>query len=84
MTLAFYASFKRSWTWSLDSYALVRIGADLGKESLPFLAVKDVDQIAELDDLPGWVGYTDTEVEGIGEFGMSHLTEVQRINPQKK
>ncbi len=84
MTLGFYVSFKRSWTWSLDSYALLRIGADLGKESLPFLAVKEVGQIVALDKLPGWVGNTDAEVQSIGEFSMGHLMEVQRINPRKK
>jgi len=56
LLLAVYASFSKTWTYSLDAYALLRIGAELGRDALPFLIVKDAHLIAELDDLPGWVG----------------------------
>ncbi len=82
--LAFYASVRRTWTWSLDSYALLRIGAELGKESLPFLTVDNVDQIAELDELPGWVGDVNGDEMGVGELGLGYLKEVHAINRKKK
>jgi len=33
--LAFYASRKRTWTGALDSWAMLKLGAEIGKESLP-------------------------------------------------
>jgi len=56
LLLAFYARFSKTWTSSLDAYALLRIGAELGKEALPFLVVQDTHHIGELDELLGWVG----------------------------
>jgi len=56
LLLAFYASFSRTWTYSLDAYALLRIGAELGRESLPFVLVSDTHGVGEFDELPGWVG----------------------------
>lgn len=68
MMLAFYASVRRTWTWSLDSYAILRMGAELGNESVPFLAVKKVDQVAELDELLGWVGDVNRNEKGIRDL----------------
>ena len=84
VTLAFYASVSRSWTSSLDSYALLRIGADLGRESLPFFVARDVDQIVELDELPGWVGDVAGEGGGSGQLGMGLFKEVKAINSKKE
>ena len=61
-----------------------RIGAELGEDSIPFLAVNDVDQIAELDDLPGWVGDVGRHDESVGELGIGHFKEVRRINHKRK
>ena len=86
LMLAFYASFSRTWTYSLDAYALLRIGAELGRESLPFVLVSDAHGIGELDELPGWVGDVTGEDAEKGsskkarELGMAWSgTEARRI-----
>lgn len=44
LMLAFYASLSRTWAPSLHAFAALRIGAQLGRDVVPFLAVQDVDQ----------------------------------------
>lgn len=52
--MAMYA-YRRSWTPSLDSFAILRIGARLG-EHIPLKLSYKPRVIAALDHLPGWVG----------------------------
>ncbi|KAK5083280.1 hypothetical protein LTR70_008229 [Exophiala xenobiotica] len=85
LMLAFYASFSRTWTYSLDAYALLRIGAELGKESLPFVLVSDTHGVGEFDELPGWVGDVtsagdEKDHEMARELGMAwNGTETRKI-----
>lgn len=68
--LSTYAWLSRSWTYSLDAYAMLRIGADLGSDVIPFYAMKDADQIVEMDDLPGFVGDVAPEDSEYGVLGL--------------
>lgn len=86
LMLAVYASFSKTWTYSLDAHALLRIGAELGREALPFLVIRDAHHIGELDELPGWVGDV-TGDEDITErkLGMAwNGKERQHVSPVKK
>lgn len=85
LLLAFYASFSRTWTYSLDAYALLRVGADLGGDALPFLLVEDANRIGELDELPGWVGDVSSKpgekAGNIGQLGVGFKGTVAPLKP---
>ncbi len=53
--LALYSALQPQWTWRLDAFTMVRIGAALS-ERFPLRVAYDLDQIRELDELPGWMG----------------------------
>lgn len=59
--LAIYASRHSSWTESLDAWAMLRIGAEMGLDVPPVSAL-EARRASVLDEREGWVG--DAGVEG--------------------
>ena len=59
--LAIYASRIPSWTESLDAWAILRIGAELGPDVTP-VSTLEARRASVLDERKGWVG--DAGVEG--------------------
>ena len=53
--LAIYASSHPTWTASLDSFALLRMGAAMAND-LPLISALEVKDLAVLDEKAGWVG----------------------------
>lgn len=84
LSLALYASLTRTWTSSLDAYAMLRIGAELGPDAIPFLAVKDPDVVVELDELPGWVGDVANTEEKTGVLGLGYSKTAHELDRKKK
>ena len=84
LSLALYASLTRTWTSSLDAYAMMRIGAELGPDAIPFLAVKDPDFVVELDELPGWVGNVAGREEKTGVLGLGYNKAARELDGKEK
>lgn len=59
--LAIYASRHASWTESLDAWAMLRIGAEIGLD-VPAVSAMTSQRVGMLDEKKGWVG--DAGVEG--------------------
>ena len=53
--LAFYASRHPSWTESLDAWAMLRIGAEIGSD-VPAVSALKAQRATILDEQKGWVG----------------------------
>ena len=53
--LAIYASRHPSWTESLDAWAMLRIGAEIGLD-VPAVSALDSQRVGMLDEKKGWVG----------------------------
>ena len=54
--LALYASLHHTWTNSLDAFALLRMGASLGREELPLISSVKASALLTLDEREGWIG----------------------------
>lgn len=59
--LALYASRHPTWTESLDSFAVLRLGASIA-EDVPLLSALQAKEATMLDEKAGWIG--DTGIEG--------------------
>jgi len=59
--LAIYASRHPSWTASLDAWAMLRIGAEIGLD-VPAVSALEARRAKVLDERKGWIG--DAGVEG--------------------
>ncbi|KAE8140900.1 hypothetical protein BDV38DRAFT_279876 [Aspergillus pseudotamarii] len=55
LVLALYSAWIPRWTKTLESFAMLRIGASIS-EKTPLLASQDVEGIKSLDETPGWIG----------------------------
>jgi hypothetical protein len=55
VALAFYSACIPRWTGTLDSFAMMRIGASIS-DKIPLLATSHVERIKTLDETPGWIG----------------------------
>ncbi|PIG81868.1 hypothetical protein AARAC_003675 [Aspergillus arachidicola] len=55
LALALYSAWIPRWTKTLDSFAMLRIGASIS-ERTPLLATQHVEGIKSLDETPGWMG----------------------------
>jgi hypothetical protein len=55
LVLSLYSAWIPRWTGTLDSFAMLRIGASIS-ERVPLLAAQDVGRIKILDETPGWMG----------------------------
>lgn len=60
--LAIYASRKATWTAALDSWAMLRLGAEIGRGNLPAVSAFEAKRAGVLDVQKGWVG--DLGLEG--------------------
>lgn len=60
--LAIYASRSATWTESLNSWAMLRLGAEIGKEEMPAVSALEAREAEVLDEQKGWVG--DIGIEG--------------------
>lgn len=70
--LAIYASRNATWTESLDAWAMLRLGAEVGKEELPAISTLKAGRARVLDEQKGWVG--DTGFQGReGEIDVREL-----------
>ncbi|KAK1147074.1 hypothetical protein N8T08_001813 [Aspergillus melleus] len=59
LAVSAWASIRIGWTVSLDAYAMLKIGAALGTDSLHSNAIREGKENV-LDKLPGWVGEEDS------------------------
>lgn len=83
--LAVYASSYPTWTSSLDSFALLRMGAAMADE-LPLISALEAKELAVLDEKAGWVGDAgDGEKVGLlrigGEERIRQDTAYQSVGP---
>lgn len=53
--LALYAHSRPTWTDSLDSFALIRLGAAMA-DDLPLISAIKAEELTVLDETHGWVG----------------------------
>lgn len=60
--LAIYASRSATWTESLDSWAMLRLGAEIGREEMPAVSALEAREAEVLDEQKGWVGDMGFEV----------------------
>ena len=67
--LAVYAAYIPRWTSTLDSFAIMRMGAAVADE-LPLLISKDMDKIDALDELPGCIGDRTEDRNAVGQLGL--------------
>jgi hypothetical protein len=58
--MAIYSAWIPRWTSTLDSFAMLRIGASIS-EKVPLLATNHAERIKALDEIPDWIG---NEAEG--------------------
>lgn len=59
--LAVYAGRSATWTESLDSWAMMRLGAEVGRDNMPAVSALDKRVAEVLDEREGWVGDTGWE-----------------------
>ncbi|KAJ5610595.1 hypothetical protein N7510_007314 [Penicillium lagena] len=65
LAIAIYSAWIPRWTTTLDSFAMLRIGASISAK-VPLLATNHAERIKTLDETPGWIG---NEAEGkIGQL----------------
>ncbi|MCJ1322281.1 hypothetical protein MMC15_007629 [Xylographa vitiligo] len=77
-TMALYAYHTRTWTESLDGFAMMRLGAAL-VDKVPLMVCLDPDRIKVLDEIPGWVGdATPDEEAGMLQVGARGEMKEQR------
>jgi hypothetical protein len=55
LALALYSAWIPRWTGTLDSFAMLRIGASISDRT-PLLATRHAELIKTLDETPGWIG----------------------------
>ena len=69
LAMAIYSSTIPRWTTQLDSFAMMRIGANM-HELVPLNVTHDPSKIAALDETPGYVGDATAGEGEIGELGI--------------
>lgn len=73
LTLLFlYASRRATWTESLDAWAMLRLGAELGREEMLVVSALESKRARFLDEKKGWVGDLGVE-EREGKVGLRAL-----------
>lgn len=70
--IATYSTLWPRWTLTLNSFAMMRIGAAIADE-VPLMVGRNMDKIKILDDLPGWIGDAAEEFEPVGRLGLGAL-----------
>ena len=74
--MALYALVRPSWAERLDAWAMMRIGAEVGRERFPLRVDINTDAFGVLDEMPGWVGEVD-EAEAMGRIGLGAVGRVR-------
>ncbi|GIK06324.1 hypothetical protein Aspvir_001971 [Aspergillus viridinutans] len=78
LALSLYSAWIPRWTGTLDSFAMLRIGASIS-EKVPLLAARDVGRIKILDETPGWMGNaSDGEIGQLCLGGEPPLVKTRR------
>ena len=67
--LAIYASRHNTWTESLDSFAMLRLGASIA-ENVPMISSSKSKEAKTLDEMAGWIGDAGGEGPGIGRLAL--------------
>lgn len=67
IVMAFYAVLTPSWADNLDAWAMMRIGAEVGKDRIPLRVDNRTDAVRVLDEMPGWIGEID-EADATGRI----------------
>ncbi len=78
-TLAIYASLHPSWTESLDAFAMLLLGAEIGRD-LPAISAIESSRVRLLDCTPGWigsVGSSEEKEDRVGELVLGGAEMVQ-------
>ena len=78
LALSLYSAWIPRWTDTLDSFAMMRIGASIS-ERVPLLAARHVERIKTLDETPGWMGNASD-----GEIGELCLGAEQPLRKTKR
>jgi hypothetical protein len=73
-TMAWYAYSTPTWTSTLDSFAMMRLGAAMA-DRLPLLLGVD-DEVSVLDETQGWIGDAAPEAE-VGRLELGASTELR-------
>ena len=85
LMMVIYASTRPTWTTSLDSFALLRIGATMADE-LPLISPLAANKLALLDEKKGWVGRQkdDEELKTLALGGSRPLLINERYRSAKQ
>ncbi|KAK7007424.1 hypothetical protein R3P38DRAFT_3403781 [Favolaschia claudopus] len=79
LALAIYGTWCPHWTLSLDSFAMLRIGASLADRFPgPLVIVEDADSCQVLDDTPGWISDASGGMGAVGELAVGADTPLLR------
>lgn len=96
LAMAVYSCWTRRWTETLDAWAIMRMGIAVrgtsppGRlaggeqpqwEREPLLYTGDVEQVAALDGMPGWIG---DRTEGQGEVGELGIGAEMRLRGERR
>ncbi|KAK5069198.1 hypothetical protein LTR64_008648 [Lithohypha guttulata] len=74
--LVVYACWTGLWTNSLDAFTMLRFGAAVGENRLPLWLAKDIDNLAVLHQLPGWVGHA-SRSETVGQLALGSPDKIR-------
>ena len=70
LAMAVYTCWYPRWTYSLDSFAMMRLGAS-SADRIPLLVGQNVSKTRVLDELPGWIGdETNPDEEEVGRSAL--------------
>ncbi|KAJ5272622.1 hypothetical protein N7478_007747 [Penicillium angulare] len=82
LCLSIYAGRYPRWTSRLDSFVMLRFGAFAGDKVFPLLVTRNLDEVSELDEMPGVIRNvavpSDDDVIKIGRLGFGEGAALQR------
>ncbi|PPJ59969.1 hypothetical protein CBER1_10150 [Cercospora berteroae] len=82
IALSVYSSSKPLWTRQLDSFTMMRIGAEV-HEQVPFNVCFEVSAVRVLDDMPGYVGDATGGEGDVGILGIGSNTPLTGVRRYK-
>ena len=80
LAMAIYSAWIPRWTVTLDSFAMMRVGASIS-EKVPLLATNHVERLELLDETPGWIG--NQAEEGLDQKGQLRLGGARPLKETK-
>lgn len=78
IALSVYSSRKPRWTQQLDSFSMMRIGAEM-HEILPLKVGLEIGAIRVLDETPGFVGDATGGEGNVGVLGIGYTTALNGV-----